>query len=93
MAILNPQIADVCKVPHKALALLRQGDRASSCAAEAMEFGELEMEFCENCAVVLGISRYDFLVHGAFRDRHGLAVQLLTDVDGQLCRSYGVVEQ
>lgn len=32
------------------------------------------------------------MVHGVFRDKHGLAVQLLSDVDGEVCRGYGVLQ-
>ena len=33
----------------------------------------------------------DCLSHGAFRDKHGLSVQLLADVEGEVCRRYGVL--
>lgn len=68
-------------------------DDTPGCTTEALEFSELEMDFRDSGALVLGISRDDCLVHGAFRDKHGLAVQLLSDVDGDVCRSYGVLEQ
>jgi len=68
-------------------------DDTPGCTTEALEFSELEMDFRDSGTLVLGISRDDCLVHGAFRDKHGLAVQLLSDVDGEVCRSYGVVEQ
>ena len=67
-------------------------DDAPGCTAEALEFSELELDF-RNCgAAVFGISRDDCMVHGTFRDKHGLAVQLLSDVDGEACRSYGVLQ-
>ena len=31
--------------------------------------------------------------HGAFRDKHGLSVQLLADPDGEVCRCYGVIKE
>jgi len=67
-------------------------DDTPSCTAEALEFSELEMDFRECGALVLGISMDDCMVHGAFRDKYGLAVQLLSDVDGEVCRRYGVLE-
>lgn len=67
-------------------------DDTPGCTAEAQEFSELEMDFRECGAAVLGVSRDDCMTHGAFRDRHGLAVQLLSDVDGKVCRRYGVLE-
>ena len=67
-------------------------DDTPSCTAEALEFSELEMDFRECGALVLGISMDDCMVHGEFRDKYGLAVQLLSDVDGEVCRRYGVLE-
>ena len=67
-------------------------DDAPCCTAEALEFSELEMDFRECGALVLGISMDDCMVHGAFRDKFGLAVQLLSDVEGEVCRRYGVLE-
>lgn len=67
-------------------------DDAPGCTAEALEFSELELDYRDCGAVVFGISRDDCMVHGAFRDRHGLAVQLLSDIDGDACRSYGVLQ-
>jgi len=41
--------------------------------------------------VVVGVSMDDCLSHGEFRDKHGLSVQLLADVEGEVCRLYGVL--
>jgi peroxiredoxin len=67
-------------------------DDTPCCTAEALEFSELEMDFRECGTLVFGVSRDDCMVHGAFRDKHGLAVQLLSDVEGEVCRRYGVLE-
>ena len=40
-------------------------------------------------ATVLGISRDDVDSHGAFRDRHALAVRLLSDIDLDVAHAYG----
>jgi peroxiredoxin Q/BCP len=42
---------------------------------------------------VLGVSRDDVDSHGCFRDRHGLAVRLLSDVDLDAARAYGVTQE
>lgn len=68
-------------------------DDTPGCTAEALEFSELEMDFRECGTLVMGISMDDCMTHGAFRDRHGLAVQLLSDVEGEVCRRYGVLER
>jgi thioredoxin-dependent peroxiredoxin len=67
-------------------------DDTPGCTAEALEFSELEMDFRDAGALVLGISMDDCMTHGEFRDKHGLAVQLLSDVDGVACHSYGVLQ-
>jgi len=42
---------------------------------------------------VLGVSRDDCGSHAAFRDKHGLTVQLLADVDGEVCEQFGVWQE
>jgi len=66
-------------------------DDTPGCTLEAIEFSELEDDFDALKTVVLGVSMDDCLAHGAFRDKHGLSVQLLADVDGEVCRRYGVL--
>jgi len=66
-------------------------DDTPGCTTEALEFSELELDFRDSGALVLGISMDDCMAHGEFRDKHGLAVQLLSDVEGLVCRSYGVM--
>jgi peroxiredoxin Q/BCP len=66
-------------------------DDTPGCTIEAIDFSELEDGFDALKAVVLGVSMDDCMSHGAFRDKHGLSVQLLADVEGDVCRSYGVL--
>jgi len=66
-------------------------DDTPGCTIEAIEFSELEEAFTRCHAVILGISRDDCTSHGAFRDKHGLSMQLLADEDGEACGSYGVL--
>jgi peroxiredoxin Q/BCP len=35
----------------------------------------------------------DCMSHGSFRDKHGLAVQLLADTEGEVCGRYGVLQE
>jgi thioredoxin-dependent peroxiredoxin len=85
------RLVDVCGSSHLVLYFYPKDD-TPGCTAEALEFSELEMDYRDAGALVLGISRDDCMAHGAFRDKHGLAVQLLSDVDGDVCRSYGVMQ-
>jgi len=66
-------------------------DDTPGCTTEAIEFSEMEDYFDALKAVVVGVSMDDCLSHGAFRDKHGLCVQLLADVEGDVCRRYGVL--
>ena len=66
-------------------------DDTPGCTTEAIEFSDLQDEFANLDTVVLGISRDDCLTHGAFRDKHGLAVSLLADMDAEVCEDYGVM--
>ena len=68
-------------------------DDTPGCTIEAIDFSELEDEFGALKAVILGVSMDDCVSHGSFRDKHGLSVQLLADVDGDVCRSYGVLQE
>jgi thioredoxin-dependent peroxiredoxin len=68
-------------------------DGTPGCTMEAIDFSELEDTFGRLHTVVLGVSMDDCMSHGAFRDKHGLSVQLLSDPDGEVCRSYGVLQE
>ena len=65
-------------------------DDTPGCTVEAIEFSDLEEEFAEHDTVILGISCDDCISHADFRDKHGLAVQLLADMDVKVCEKYGV---
>ncbi|MCL4470958.1 MAG: peroxiredoxin [Gammaproteobacteria bacterium] len=68
-------------------------DDTPGCTIEAIEFSDLEDEISRLDAVVLGVSRDDCISHAAFRDKHGLAVHLLSDADGKACEKYGVWQE
>jgi peroxiredoxin Q/BCP len=68
-------------------------DDTPGCTMEAIEFSERENEFGDLKTVILGVSMDDCMTHGAFRDKHGIAIQLLSDVEGEVCRRYGVLHE
>ncbi|HVY06351.1 MAG TPA: peroxiredoxin [Burkholderiales bacterium] len=68
-------------------------DDTPGCTLEAIDFSELESDFLDHDTVVLGVSMDDCMSHGAFRDKHGLSVQLLADEEGEVCRQYGVLQE
>ncbi len=68
-------------------------DDTPGCTREAIDFSDLEDGFDEMRTVVVGVSRDDCLSHGAFRDKHGLSIRLLSDADLEVCEKYGVVQE
>lgn len=68
-------------------------DGTPGCTIEAIGFSDREGEFHKLDAVVFGVSRDDVLSHQAFRDEHGLTVQLLADTEEEVCRLYEVIEE
>lgn len=66
-------------------------DDMPGCTLEAIDFSNLEDEFAELDAVVLGVSMDDCLTHGSFRDKHGISVRLLADPEGEVCERYDVL--
>lgn len=67
-------------------------DDTPGCTLEAIDFSDLQDDFLDLDTVVLGVSMDDCMSHGAFRDKHGLAVQLLADDGGEVCEQYGVLK-
>jgi peroxiredoxin Q/BCP len=68
-------------------------DDTPGCTLEAIEFSDLEDSFKRFDTAVIGVSMDDCQSHGSFLDKHGLSVQLLSDVDGEVCNNYGVLHE
>lgn len=68
-------------------------DDTPGCTIEAIDFSELQDHFLGLDTVVLGVSMDDCMSHGSFRDKHGLALQLLADAEGEVCAQYGVLQE
>lgn len=68
-------------------------DDTPGCTLQAVDFSDLEEDFLRHDTVVLAVSRDDCISHGAFRDKHGLSIQLLADPDGEVCERYGVLQE
>ena len=68
-------------------------DDTPGCTLEAQEFTDLADQFADaNCAVI-GVSKDNCVSHATFRDKFGLIVQLVADVEGLLCEAYGVWQE
>lgn len=65
-------------------------DDTPGCTLEALEFSDALHEFEAAGSQVWGVSRDSCTSHGQFRDKHGLRVLLLADMEGSVCRQYGV---
>jgi peroxiredoxin Q/BCP len=68
-------------------------DGTPACTIQAIGFSDRENEFIKLDTVVFGVSRDDVLSHQAFRDQHGLTVQLLADTEEEVSRLYEVIQE
>jgi len=68
-------------------------DGTPGCTLQAIGFSDREDEFSRLDTVVFGVSRDDVLSHQAFRDQHGLTVNLLADTEQEVCRLYDVIQE
>ena len=68
-------------------------DGTPGCTIQAIGFSDRENEFKKLDTIVFGVSRDDVLSHQAFRDMHGLTVELLADTEQEVCRLYDVIHE
>ncbi len=65
-------------------------DDTSGCTKEAIAFTELLPQFQEAGVQVFGISKDPVKKHAKFREKHSLAVPLLSDENSDVCEKFGV---
>ena len=68
-------------------------DDTPGCTIQANEFTELCDDFRDTGITVLGISPDDCFSHQAFRQKYGLRINLLADVDKLASNDYGVLQE
>jgi peroxiredoxin len=68
-------------------------DDTPGCTIQANEFTDLSEEYAEAGITVLGISADDCFSHQIFRQKFGLKVILLADVERTACNDYGVYQE
>jgi len=68
-------------------------DDTPGCTMEAQDFTDMIDEFEAANTAVLGVSKDNCVSHGKFRDKYGLSIRLLADVEGQLCEAYDVWQE
>jgi peroxiredoxin Q/BCP len=64
-------------------------DDTSGCTSEAIAFTALADDFARAGARVVGVSKDSPARHAKFIDKHGLKVELATDVDGSVLEAFG----
>lgn len=67
-------------------------DNTPGCTAQAQQFRDLHAEFVKAGCVVVGISRDALKSHEGFKTRLGLPFELISDIEGMLCRMFDVVK-
>ena len=75
---------------HNVVLYFYPKDDTPGCTKEGLEFTDLMDEFEAEDTVVIGISKDSCISHAAFRDKYGLTIQLLADVEGQQVQAEGV---
>ncbi len=67
-------------------------DNTPGCTTQAQQFRDLHAEFIKAGCVVLGVSRDSLKSHEGFKSRLGLPFELISDIEGVLCRMFDVVK-
>jgi len=67
-------------------------DDTPGCTKEACAFRDNIFAFEEIGAVVLGVSLDDVESHAAFAEKYSLPFPLLSDADGEVAKTYGVLK-
>jgi peroxiredoxin Q/BCP len=65
-------------------------DDTAGCTTEAKDFTALADDFARLGVAVLGVSRDRPAAHAKFAAKHALTVRLASDVDGTVCKAFGV---
>ena len=81
------------KGSHNVILYFYPKDDTPGCTVEANQFTKLAEQFEKNNTVVLGVSKDDGDSHRHFIEKFALQVQLLADVEGELCDKYGVWQE
>lgn len=68
-------------------------DDTPGCTIQATEFNDLLDEYEAAGIQIVGISTDDCFSHQAFREKFGLRVLLLADVEQEVCNRYGVIQE
>lgn len=67
-------------------------DSTPGCTREGRDFRDLHARFKRANTVVLGVSRDSLRSHENFKTRQKFPFQLISDVDEELCKLFGVIK-
>ena len=67
-------------------------DNTPGCTTQAQQFRDLHGEFVKAGCVVVGVSRDALKSHESFKAKLGLPFDLISDIEGVLCRMFDVVK-
>lgn len=67
-------------------------DNTPGCTTQAQQFRDLHAEFVKAGCVVMGISRDSLKSHEGFKRKFDLPFELISDIEGVLCRMFDVVK-
>jgi peroxiredoxin Q/BCP len=68
-------------------------DDTPGCTIQANEFTDLIDDYSAAGIQIVGISANDCFSHQAFRQKYGLKILLLADVERDVCERYGVIQE
>ena len=67
-------------------------DNTPGCTTQVQQFRDLHGEFARAGCVVVGVSRDNLKSHESFKAKLGLPFELISDIEGVLCRMFDVVK-
>lgn len=67
-------------------------DNTPGCTMQAQQFRDLHAEFVKAGCTVVGVSRDSLKSHENFKAKLGLPFELISDIEGMLCRMFDVVK-
>ncbi|RKQ71268.1 peroxiredoxin Q/BCP [Litorimonas taeanensis] len=65
-------------------------DDTPGCTKEAIGFSEMKLEFDNEGAIIIGVSKDTAAKHDKFIAKHDLKVRLAADTEGDIVEKYGV---
>ncbi len=68
-------------------------DMTSGCTTEACDFRDLQKKFAKKDTVILGVSKDSVERHKKFKGKYELNFPLLADTEGEVCKSYDVIQE